>query len=168
MTKAKQMLGVQKPTGCDRALFLLVPVRARCGHQRHGAVSTNAFDPDRLVKAVLSGDGFPNPRALGLMTLAASLFLTILNTLLVLAAGIYSPYVYAIAAPLGLGGWWLVVTGQPRRGPEGSKAPMWSRAGLGACLVVGLLPAIAMCTLDWEPDLLRQALVRATGHAGSR
>jgi hypothetical protein len=100
-------------------------------------------------------------------TLGVSVLLTLANSLLVLVAGIYSPYVYGVAAPLGLGGWWLVVTGQPIRGPAGGKAPMWSRAGLGACLMVGLLLGIAMCIWDWEPGLLHRALVRMTGHAGS-
>ena len=75
----------------------------------------------------------------------------ILNSILIFVLHLYYPYLYTIGAIFWWGGLWLVVTGQPKRSADGSPAPMWARAGLGACLVIGLIVGVLMIIIPWEP-----------------
>jgi hypothetical protein len=126
-------------------------------------VSTGDYSPERLYAAVVTGEGFGNPRMLGLMMLGVAILFTIINTVLVLVVHIYYPYLYGVAAPLLWGGLWLLATGQPKQTQDGSPAALWTRAGLGVCLVVGILMGIAMCTFNWERMFARSAVNAATG-----
>jgi hypothetical protein len=126
-------------------------------------VSTGDYSPDRLYKAVVTGEGFGNPRMLGLMMIGVGILFTIINTVLVLVVHIYYPYLYGIAAPIWWGGLWLVITGQPKQTQDGSPAAMWTRAGLAVCLVIGILVGIAMIRLNWEGMFARNAVNAATG-----
>jgi hypothetical protein len=112
------------------------------------------FAPKKLVAAVVSGQGFDAPRKMGAIMVGTSFGLGILNTILVLVAHLYYPYLYSVAAIVGWAGTWLLVTGQPKVTPDGSPAPMWTRAGLAVCLGVGVLVGIALCIFNWERMLV--------------
>jgi hypothetical protein len=66
-------------------------------------------------------------------------------------AHFYYPYLYSIGAIFWWGGLWLLITGQPRKSADGSKAPMWARAGLGVCMFIGLIVGILAIIVPWEP-----------------
>jgi hypothetical protein len=100
------------------------------------------FSKDALMAAVVQGKGFESPRKVGGGMLGIGILLFILNSVLVFVLNIYFPYLYAIGAIFWWGGLWLLITGAPKRNPDGSPAPMWARAGLGACLLIGLLVGI--------------------------
>ncbi len=100
------------------------------------------FSKDALMAAVVQGKGFESPRKVGGGMLGIGILLFILNSVLVFVLNIYFPYLYAIGAIFWWGGLWLLITGAPKRNPDGSPAPMWARAGLGVCLVIGLLVGI--------------------------
>jgi hypothetical protein len=63
----------------------------------------------------------------------------------------YYPYLYSVAAIFWWGGLWMLITGQPRATQDGSPAPMWTRIGLAAFLVIGVLVGVAMVFIPWEP-----------------
>ncbi len=121
------------------------------------------YNPEKLFKAVVTGEGFANPRMLGLSMLGVAILFVIINTVLVLVLHIYRPYLYGVAGPLWLAGWWMLITGQPKQTQDGSKAPMWARIGLAVCLGVGVILGIAMCTLNWERMFVHSAVDAATG-----
>jgi hypothetical protein len=109
------------------------------------SIGEGDFAPKKLMAAVTTGQGFENPRKMGAIMVGLAIVLGIVNTILVLVVHIYFPYLYSLGAIAGWTGFWLLVTGQPRANPDGSKAPMWARIGLGACLGWGLLVGIALC-----------------------
>ena len=74
---------------------------------------------------------------------ALGFVLWIVNTIIVAVTNIYFPYLFAIGAIFWWGGLWLLITGAPKRNPDGSPAPMWARAGLGVCLFLGLMSGIS-------------------------
>ena len=86
--------------------------------------------------------------------LGVSFALIALNTLLVLVVHIYYPYLYSAASLLLWAGAFLAITGQPHATTDGSKAPMWARGGLAACLGIGVLFGIALCVFNWERMLV--------------
>jgi hypothetical protein len=111
------------------------------------------FSKRALYDAVIGGKGFGKPRVMGLGFVGLSLFFFIVNTLLMVVAHVYFPYFYFLVPPFFWGGLWLLVTGQPARREDGQKAPMWTRAGLGASLLFGIVGGIFMVTVAWEPWL---------------
>jgi hypothetical protein len=121
-------------------------------------VDAGDYHPRRLWSAVASGEGFAKPRMMGLMMLALAIAFAIGNAILMLVAHIYYPYLYSLSAVIWWGGVWLLVTGHPQATTDGSKAPMWARAGLAAFLVIGVLVGIAMCFFDWETMLAARAM----------
>jgi hypothetical protein len=118
-------------------------------------VDGGAFAPKKLMAAVISGQGFESPRKMGAMMVGASVVFGVINTVLVLVAHIYYPYLYSLAAIFGWAGMWLLITGQPHTTPDGSKAPMWTRIGLGAFFGIGVLAGVALCVFNWEAMLVR-------------
>jgi hypothetical protein len=109
------------------------------------------LSPDALMGAVLGGKGFHSPRMLGGGMIGLSILLTIANVVYLLVSHRYYPYFYSVGAILGFGGFWMLVTGQPRANPDGSPAPMWARIGLGAACVFGILVGVALIIIPWEP-----------------
>jgi hypothetical protein len=101
------------------------------------------FSKEALMAAVVQGKGFESPRKVGAIMIALAIVISILNVVITIAANIYFPYLYPLSGIFGWGGFWLLVTGQPKRTADGSPAPMWARAGLGACLVLGLLSGLS-------------------------
>jgi hypothetical protein len=119
-------------------------------------IDGGAFAPKKLMTAVVSGQGFESPRKMGAMMVGASFLLGVLNTILVLVVHIYYPYLYSLAAIFGWAGMWLLITGQPHVTADGSKAPMWTRVGLGAFFGIGVLAGVALCIFNWEAMLIRR------------
>lgn len=109
------------------------------------------FSKDALMAAVVQGKGFESPRKVGGAMVGLGMLFAILNSILIFVLHLYYPYLYTIGAIFWWGGLWLVVTGQPKRSADGSPAPMWARAGLGACLVIGLIVGVLMIIVPWEP-----------------
>jgi hypothetical protein len=118
-------------------------------------VGGGAFAPQKLMAAVVSGQGFEGPRKMGAMMMAVCIAFVAANTALVLVLHRYYPYLYSLGAIFGWTGLWLVVTGQPRVQPDGSKAPIWSRIGLAASFGIGVLAGIALTVLNWETAVFR-------------
>jgi hypothetical protein len=113
-------------------------------------VDAGDYHPNKLWSAVASGEGFAKPRVMGIAMVGLSIALTVVNTILVLFVHIYYPYLYSLGAVFWWAGLWLVITGQPKATGDGSKAPMWARAGLAAFLAIGVLMGIAMIFMNWE------------------
>jgi hypothetical protein len=108
------------------------------------------FSKDALLAAVVQGNGFESPRKVGGAMFGLGFLFFIINTVLILAH-FYYPYLYSIGAIFWWGGLWLLITGQPRKSVDGSKAPMWARAGLGVCMFIGLIVGILAIIVPWEP-----------------
>ncbi len=101
------------------------------------------FSKEALMAAVVQGKGFESPRKVGGAMFGLGFVLWIVNTIIVAVTNIYFPYLFAIGAIFWWGGLWLLITGAPKRNPDGSPAPMWARAGLGVCLFLGVLSGIS-------------------------
>lgn len=101
------------------------------------------FSPGAIVSGVMSGQGFANPRMLGAGLFALSCLFGIGNLVLIYGLHYYFPYFLLLAGPFGWGGLFMAITGQPKKQENGAKAPMWSLAGLGGCLLFGFLLGIA-------------------------
>lgn len=108
------------------------------------------FDPQNLWAAVTTGRGFAKPRLLGAGLFGLAVAFIAGNYALVHVLNRFYPYLYSLAAVFSLGGFWLLLTGQPRMQADGSAAPKWGRFGLGAFLVIGVLLGAAMVVLPWE------------------
>ncbi len=108
------------------------------------------FSVGALQAAVLNGQGFGKPRLMGAALLGLAIVFFGANVALVRIANRYYPYLYSLSAIFLMGGFWLLVTGQPVRQPDGSQAPLWGRIGLGAFMAVGLLLGIAMIFVEFE------------------
>jgi hypothetical protein len=106
------------------------------------------FAPSAILGAVVSGQGFKGARMMGLTMLALSIVVTIVNAILIVVLGRFYPYLFIIGAPLGWGGLWLAITGQPAWRPDGQAAPLWARGGLVVCLAIGLLMGLGMIALS--------------------
>jgi hypothetical protein len=104
-------------------------------------ISTGQYSPQKLMSAVISGQGFDSPRKMGGVMVAAAVALSIVNTVLTFLIHRYYPYFYALGAIFFWSGLWLLITGQPHVTTDGSKAPMWSRIGLAVCFALGALGA---------------------------
>jgi hypothetical protein len=126
-------------------------------------IDTGDYSPEKLIKVVTTGEGFANPRMFGLTMAGIALLLIIINVLLVVVAHRFYPYFYWLAGPLLWGGIWMLATGQPKQPPDGSKAPTWTRIGLAAFLVIGLLMGFAMRFVNFEERLMHGAVNSATG-----
>ncbi len=108
------------------------------------------FHPNKLWKAVLSGEGYEKPRRMGATMMGLAFALVVVNVLLIRVLHRYYPYFYSLGAVIGWGGLWMLATGQPRGGADGAKAPTWGRIGLAVFLVVGVLAGISMVFFNWE------------------
>jgi outer membrane receptor protein involved in Fe transport len=106
--------------------------------------SGGQFSPQALMAGVMSDRGFESPRALGLPMLGLGILMLVANFVLIYVVHYYFPYFLPVGGILAMGGGWLVITGEPASRPDGSPAPMWGRAGLGACLLVGLLIGVGL------------------------
>jgi hypothetical protein len=90
-----------------------------------------------IIAAVVHGKGFVNPRGLGLAFLGVSAVALVANLVTAYGLNRYYPFLAMIAGVLPTAGLFLVATNQPRRGPPGTVAPIWARAGLAVSLLVG-------------------------------
>ncbi len=108
-------------------------------------VGVGDYHPNKLISAVVKGQGYDNPRMFGLVMFGLSLGFTAFNFVLLLVAHIYFPYLLLLAGPLGWGGLFMILLGQPKTTPDGSPVPMWARIGLGASIGIGFLIGAAMC-----------------------
>jgi len=102
-------------------------------------VDVGDYHPNKLISAIVKGEGYANPRMFGLVMLGLSIGFAVLNYVLILVLHRYYPYLYVLSGPLGWGGLWMVITGQPKATTDGSPVAMWGRIGLGACLAIGML-----------------------------
>jgi hypothetical protein len=108
------------------------------------SVRTGDYHPNKLFRAVVSGEGYEKPRMFGLTLLALSIAFAVLNGILIFVLHLYYPYLYILAGPLWWAGWWMLIFGQPKATADGSPAPMWGRIGLGICLAFGMLSGLSM------------------------
>jgi hypothetical protein len=102
------------------------------------------FAPKRMVAAVTAGSGFDAPRRMGLLMVVLAVGLMIVNSVLIFVLRLYYPYFYSIGAIFFWAGLFMAITGQPKTIGDGTKTPMWTRIGLAAALVFGLLQGIAL------------------------
>jgi hypothetical protein len=123
-------------------------------------VGEGDFNPNKLWKAVISGEGYAGPRKMGILMVGLAIALMIVNVILMFVVHIYYPYFYSLGAVIWWGGAWMLITGQPKATDDGSPSPMWGRIGLGACLVVGVLVGIMMIFMNWEGMLVSAATGR--------
>lgn len=112
----------------------------------------------KLIAAVIGGEGFPKPRLMGAGLVGLSFVFGIVNTVLVLVLHRYYMYLYSAGAVFGWTGTWMLITGQPKAQPDGSKAPGWGRAGLLVCFVIGTLVGVALSIFNWEHMLFNAAV----------
>ena len=105
-------------------------------------VGTGDFTAGAMIAAVTTGQGYESPRKVGAISFGISFLLGVLNIVILVATNRYYPYLFIIAGPLGWGGLFLLITGEPQHRQDGSPAPSWARMGLGACLGIGLLLGI--------------------------
>lgn len=113
-------------------------------------VGVGDYHPNKLFSAVVKGEGYASPRTFGLVMLGLAVAFSVVNAVLIFGLHLYYPYLYILAGPLGWGGLFMVVLGQPRATTDGSPVPMWARIGLGACLVIGILIGCSMSFLvNW-------------------
>lgn len=114
------------------------------------------FSPGKLIGVITTGQGFEKPRLMGGLMLGLAVLFIGGNTALVLVLHRYYPYLYSLAAIFWWTGLWLVITGQPRAQPDGKAAPIWSRAGMGVALVIGVLMGVALIVFNWEAALFSE------------
>jgi hypothetical protein len=145
--QAPQMQGQQPPAagGLNVGFGRIGP-----GGMPRIKVNAGAFSPQKLTHAVISGQGFDNPRTMGAMMFGLAIAFSAANFALIFVLNRYYPYLYALGLILGCAGLWLLITGQPRTTADGSKAPMWTRVGLGAFVAIGTLSAASMVVLSFR------------------
>lgn len=107
-------------------------------------VGVGDYHPNKLFGAVVKGEGYESPRMFGLVMLGISIAFAVINFVLIFVLHLYYPYLYILSGPLGWGGLWMVITGQPKVTTDGSPVALWGRIGLGACLAIGLLIGASM------------------------
>ncbi len=112
------------------------------GGMPHISVGTGDFTAAKMIAAVTTGQGYENPRKVGAISFGIAFVLGMLNVIILFATHIYFPYLFIVAGPLGWGGLFLLITGEPQHRQDGSPAPSWARMGLGACLGIGLILGI--------------------------
>jgi hypothetical protein len=120
-------------------------------------VGEGDFNPNKLWKAVISGEGYAGPRKMGILMVGLAIALMVVNVVLMFVVHIYYPYFYSLGAVIWWGGAWMLITGQPKATTDGSPSPLWGRIGLGACLAVGVLVGIMMIFMNWETMLVSAA-----------
>ncbi len=91
----------------------------------HGRINFagGAFSPQNLIAAVTTGRGFDNPRAIALPMVGVGAAMIAANMVLVFVIHYYFPYFLPLGGILGMGGLWLLITGEPASRPDGSPAP---------------------------------------------
>jgi hypothetical protein len=117
-----------------------------------------ALSRGNLVAKIIGGQGFDKPRLTGAMLIGVSFLMGIINTVLVLVLHRYYMYLYSAGAIFGWCGTWMLITGQPKSQPDGSKAPGWGRAGMFVCLGIGVLVGAALNFFNWEHMLVDAAV----------
>jgi hypothetical protein len=110
-------------------------------------VGVGDYHPNKLWSSIISGEGFAKPRMFGLVMLGISIVFYIINFVLLFVLHFGYPYLFFLACPLGSGGFWMLVSGQPAATNDGSKSAMWGRIGLGVFLALGLASAAVLCFL---------------------
>jgi hypothetical protein len=106
-------------------------------------VGMGGFHPNAIARSLINGDGFPEPRKFGLMAAALGFGILVIESILIFAVHIWFPWFYIIAFPLFWGGVWMLILGQPKAQPDGSKAPMWGRVVVGGVMVLGILQGLS-------------------------
>ena len=101
------------------------------------------FNYTAISHALISGEGFESPRKFGALAAAIGFGILIVSQILISVVHIWFPYFYILAFPLFWGGLWMLILGQPQKQADGSKAPMWGRAVIGAVMVLGVLQGLA-------------------------
>ncbi len=102
------------------------------------------FSTSALVAAAMTDRGFKNARLMGAAFFGLGFVFWAVNFVLAFVVHIYFPWFAVLGGPFGLGGLWLLATGQPQGNPDGSGgAPVWGRIGLGVCLFIGLLSGLS-------------------------
>jgi hypothetical protein len=110
------------------------------------------LSPGALLSAVVSGQGLPNPRQLGLMALGLGLLFGIGNAVLIYVLHYYYPYLYGLAPIFFWSGLFMTITDEPRARTDGTSPPGWARFALAGSLAFGLLQGVAMVFLvHWGP-----------------
>lgn len=110
------------------------------------------LSPNALVSAITTGQGFESPRTVAAASAGLGVLLVIANLVLIFVLNRYYPYLLGIAPTLILGGFFMLATGEPKARPDGAQAPMWTRAGLGGSMLVGLGIGVALVFLvHWGP-----------------
>ena len=117
-----------------------------------------ALSRGNLVAKIIGGQGFDKPRLTGAMLIGISFLFGIINTVLVLVLHRYYMYLYSAGAIFGWCGTWMLITGQPKAQPDGSKAPGWGRVGMFVCLGIGVLVGAALNFFNWEHMLVDAAV----------
>ncbi len=106
------------------------------------SVGMGAFNPNAIVKALVSGEGFDSPRKFGAMALGLGFGIFVISEIIIYVVHIWFPYLYLISFPLFWGGLWMLILGQPQKQQDGSKAPMWGRVVIGAVMALALLQGL--------------------------
>jgi hypothetical protein len=101
------------------------------------------MSPANMVAAIMSGKGLPEPRKMGMMMAGLGVVFYVANVLLITVVHYWFPYFFYLAPIFFWPGLFLTITNEPHQRPDGSNAPQWSRIGLGAALIFGVLQAAA-------------------------
>jgi len=113
-------------------------------------VGVGDYHPNKLINAVVKGQGYDNPRMFGLVMLGLAIVFSVVNAVLIFVLHLYYPYLYVLAGPLGWGGLFMLILGQPKATADGSPVPMWARIGLGACIGIGfIIGALMIVAVHW-------------------
>ena len=119
---------------------------------------SGGMSPSNILGAIIGGQGFAKPRLTGLGMVGLSFVFGIANTVLVLVLHRYYMYLYSAGAILGWTGMFMLITGQPQKQADGSKAPTWARIGLYVCFGIGVLVGAALSIFNWEALLFNAAV----------
>ncbi|MCA9617448.1 MAG: hypothetical protein KC731_00410 [Myxococcales bacterium] len=105
---------------------------------------------DKLIGAGMGGDGFYHPRLVGAAFFGIGAAFTILTVVLIFALQIFFYYVVIPAPIFGLGGMWLMLTGEPHHRSGGESPPAWGRFGLLGAVIFGfVLGLLLVYLLGW-------------------
>ena len=112
-------------------------------------VDVGDFHPKQLVAAIVTGTGFHDPRKMGVVMVAIAAGFFVINAVL-LVIHFYFPYLFWLGGLLLTGGGFMAITNQPKALPDGSKVPMWTRAGLGVALFFGIPCGYTAFSIIWR------------------
>jgi hypothetical protein len=112
-------------------------------------VDVGDFHPKQLVAAIVTGTGFHDPRKMGVVMVAIAAGFFVINAVL-LVIHFYFPYLFWLGGLLLTGGGFMAITNQPKALPDGSRVPMWTRAGLGVALFFGIPCGYTAFSIIWR------------------